>query len=136
MANGSWQVGGLPILHAASLRQLKSHLVFEADHAFIEDGPRRLPVLIDGPAFEVLTLHLDRATGEARVALDDGSEAGVEPGSLSMNPDTGRFESRARGGLARAVFSRAAHQTLLDNLEEESGAFFLRVGDRLIPIRT
>jgi hypothetical protein len=136
MANGSWQVGGLPILHAASLRQLKSHLVFEADQAFVEDGPRRLPVLIDGPAFEVLALRLDRGTGEARVALDDGSEAGVEPGSLSMNPDTGRFECLARGGLARAVFSRAAHQTLLDNLEEESGAFFLRVGDRLIPIRT
>jgi len=41
LADGSWRVGGFPILHAASLRHLKSRLVFEADQAFIEDGERR-----------------------------------------------------------------------------------------------
>jgi hypothetical protein len=136
LANGSWQVGGLPIVHAASLRHLKSQLVFEAEGAFLDDGQKRLAVEIDGPAFEVIALHLDATTGEAKVALDDGSEDAVEADSLSMNPDTGRFESLARGGRARAVFSRAAHQTLIDNLEQEGGTFFLRVGARRIPIRT
>lgn len=136
LANGSWQVGGLPILHPASLRHLKSRLVFEAGQAFLDDGQKRLAVEVDGPAFEVLALRLDTATGEARVALDDGSDQLVEAGSLSMNPDTGRFESLARGGRARAVFWRAAHQTLIENLEQEGGAFFLRVGPRLVPIRT
>jgi hypothetical protein len=136
LGNGSWQVGGLPILHAASLRHLKSQLVFEAGGAFIDDGQQRLRVELDGPAFEVVALRLDPATGEARVALDDGSDDRVEPGSLSMNPESGRFESLARGGRARAVFSRAAHQTLIDNLEQDGGTFFLRVGPLRIPIRT
>jgi len=135
LPNGSWQVGGLPILHAASLRHLKVLLVFEADGAYIRDGPQRMAVAIDGPAFEVVSLRLDAATGEARVVLDDGSDEKVLAESISMNPDTGRFESKARGGAARAVFSRAAHQTLIDNLEQEGGAFFLRVGDRRTKIR-
>ena len=136
LADGSWQVGGLPIVHAASLRHLKACLVFEADGAFIDDGQKRVRVEIGGPAFEVVALHLDGKTGEARVVLDEGSESAVEAESLSMNPDTGRFESKARGESARAVFSRAAHQTLIENLGEEGGAFFLRVGPRRIPIRT
>lgn len=136
LPSGSWQVGGLPILHAASLRQLKSQLVFEAEGAFVDDGHQRLAVQIDGPPFEVVSLHLDTATGAARVALDDGSAETVAAESLSMNPDTGRFEALARKGRTRAVFSRAAHQTLIDNLEQEGGAFFLRVGQSRIPIRT
>ena len=136
LADGSWQVGGFPILHAASLRHLKSRLVFESDQAFIEDGDRRLVVEILGPPFEVTVLRLDRKEEQAFVGLDDGSEEAVDGGSLCMNAETGRFESKARNGLARAVFSRAAHQTLIDNLEEEGGAFFLRVGSRRIPVRT
>jgi hypothetical protein len=135
LPSGSWQVGGLPVLHAASLRRMKSQLVFEADGAFLDDGQQRLAVQIDGPPFEVVALRLDGATGEARVALDDGSDEAVEADSLAMNPDSGRFESSAREGRARAVFSRAAHQTLIDNLEQDGGTFFLRVGPRRIPIR-
>jgi hypothetical protein len=135
LPSGDWQVGGLPILHAASLRHLKTKLVFEADGAYISDGQQRMAVEVLGPAFEVVSLRLHVATGEAQVVLDDGSDEAVIAESLSMNPDTGRFESKARGGRARAVFSRAAHQTLIDNLEQEGGSFFLRVGDRRTPIR-
>lgn len=135
LPDGSWQVGGLPILHTASLRHLKAQLVFEADGAYISDGQQKMSVEIEGPAFEVVSLRLDAPTEEARVVLDDGSEENVIAESLFMNPDTGRFESKARGGHARAVFSRAAHQTLIDNLEQEDGTFFLRVGDRRTKIR-
>jgi hypothetical protein len=41
-----------------------------------------------------------------------------------------------RGGRFRARLSRAAHERLLDNVVEEDGAFFLRVGPRRIPLRT
>ena len=61
LPNGSWQVGGLPILHEASLRRLKAQLVFEADGAYISDGQQRISVEIDGPAFEVVSLRLDAA---------------------------------------------------------------------------
>ncbi len=104
LANGSWQVGGLPILHAESLRLLKSQLVFEAEGAFVDDGPQRQAVEIGGPAFEVVALRLDATAGEARVILDAGSDERVEAESLSMNAENGHFESPARGGRARAVF--------------------------------
>lgn len=136
LPDGTWRVGGFPILHAPSLRLLKSRLVFDDEGAFIEDGPKRLPVRVDGPAFEVVSLVLDPQGQEARALLDDGSEEAVTGATLTMNEKTGRFECATRGGRARAVFSRAAHQVLLDNVEEEDGAFFLRVGARRIPVRT
>lgn len=131
LPDGSWRVGGFPILHAPSLRLLKAHLVFDDEGAFIADGPNRLPVQIEGPAFEVVSLVLDAEKQEAQALPDDGSEETVTGATLTMNEETGRFECAARGGRARA-----AHQVLLDNVEERDGAFFLRVGARRIPVRT
>ena len=86
-------------------------------------------------AFEVTELKLDPAAGEARVVLDDGSEEVVGPDSLGTDARTGRVECLARGGRARAAFSRAAHQALLEHVEETRGHFFLRVGSRRLSIR-
>jgi hypothetical protein len=136
LPDGAWKVGGFPILHVPSLRLLKAHLLFDEDGVFIADGGKRMPVVVEGPAFEVVSLVLDRRTEQARAVLDDGSEETLDGASVGMNEETGRFECRARGGRARAVFSRAAHQVLLDNVVEENGAFYLRVGGRRIPITT
>jgi hypothetical protein len=135
--DGSWQVGDLPVVHEHTLRFLKSHLVFEEDGAaFVVDGRRRMPVEVEGPAFQVTGLLLDPARGEAYATLDDGGSEPIGDASLRMNRDTGRFECAARGGRARALFSRAAHQALLAHAEEEGGEFYLRVGSRRFPIRT
>jgi hypothetical protein len=132
-AEGSWTVGGLPIRHQPSLRVLKSQLRFEDEGAFLLDGKVRLPVQIEGPPFEVSSLRLDRRSGEARILLDDGSE---EPLSeVEMDRDTGRFVCRVRGGKARAVLSRAAHQTLLENVEQEGGHFYVAVGKSRLALR-
>ena len=136
LPDGAWRVGDFPIVHARSLRQLKAHLFFDADGAFLSDGARRMPVRVEGPPFEVIGLVLDHKAGQARAILDDGSMETLAGGSLWMDDATGRFECAARGGRSRAVFSRAAHQILLDNVVEEAGAFHLRVGDRRISITT
>jgi hypothetical protein len=52
-----------------------------------------------------------------------------------MNEETGRFECLVRGGRARALLSRAAHERLLEKVEEEAGRFFLEVGSRRLWIR-
>jgi hypothetical protein len=70
------------------------------------------------------------------VVLDDGATEPVRDASLGMNEETGRFECLVRGGAFRARLSRGAHQMLLDNVVEEDGAFFLRVGPRRITLRT
>ena len=135
LPDGSWTVGEFRIVHLPSLRFLKERLVFEEEGAFLVEGERRLPVAIDGPAFEVVELRLDSDAGEARVVLDDGSQEVVGPDSLATDPGTGRVECLARGGRARAVFSRAAHQALLEHVEETGGRFYLRVGRRRLAIR-
>ncbi len=136
LADGSWRTGDLPVVHGPSLRYLKERLVFEDDGAFVVDGPRRMPIAVDGPAFEVVALTLEPAAAVARVRLDDGSDETVTDTALGMDDATGRFECAVRGGRARAFFSRGAHQTLLQHVEQDGGTFYLRVGKRRIPIRT
>jgi hypothetical protein len=133
--DGTWSVGEFRILHLPSLRFLKERLVFEDAGAFLVQGERRLPVTVDGPAFEVTELRLVPDSGEARVVLDDGSEEALGPDSLAADLKTGRLECTTRGGRARAVFSRAAYQTLSAHVEEVGGRYFLRVGHRLLSIQ-
>jgi hypothetical protein len=136
LPDGSWRVGELPVAHAAGLRYLKAHLVFEDAGAFVVVGPGRVPVTVEGPAFEGRALRIDKAADRATLALDDGSVEELADDALGMHPASGRFECLVRGGRARARLSRAAHQALLDHAEQEGGRFFLRAGRRLIRIRT
>ncbi len=135
-SDGAWHVGKHQVIHPPSLRFLKAHLVFEDGGAFVVDGGRRVPVTLEGPPFQVTTLVFLREEGAVRAVLDDGSEELLGPASLGMDAATGRFECRVRGGRARALLGRNAHQALLANVEEVGGAFALRVGAELLPIRT
>jgi len=133
--DGSWTVGEFRIVHAPSLRFLKERLVFDDSGAYLVQGGVRMPVAVEGPPFEVVELRLLPDAGEALVVLDDGSTESLGPDSLTTDAATGRAECTARGGRARAAFSRAAHQALLQHVEEVGGRYFLRVGERRLPIR-
>ena len=130
--DGSWRVGEQHVIHPPTLRHLKSHLVFEAGGAFVVDGAQRMPVALDGPPFEAVSLVIDAARGTATVVLDDGSEETVREDSLGMDPQSGRFHCVVRDGHAQAVLSRSAHQTLLAHVGQEGGRFYLQAG---APIR-
>jgi hypothetical protein len=134
--DGSWYVGELPVAHPAGLRYLKAHLVHEPGGDFVAQGRQRVPVAIEGPPFEVVRLRIDASLDEASVELDDGSAEAIADDSLCMSEATGRFECRVRGGAFAALLGRSAHQTLLENCEEEGGRFFLRAGRRRFPVRT
>lgn len=133
--DGSSRVGDYHVIHPPSLRYFKSHLVAENGHTYIVDGPRRMPVEVTGPAFRVVTLVLDDDKEEARAVLDDGSVEPLTDDALGMDRQTGRFECRVRGGRFRAALGRAPHQALLEHVEEDSGRFYLRVGNRRIGVR-
>jgi hypothetical protein len=136
LPDGGWRTGGQPVSHAGTLRYLKAHLVFEDGGVFVLDRGRRVPVAVEGPPFEVVRLATDLERGVASVVLDDGSVEEVADDTLSMNDLTGRFEALVRQGRTKAVFTRAAHQSLLEHAEEEGGLFFLRVGPIRLSIRT
>jgi hypothetical protein len=133
--DGSWRVGELPVAHERSLRFFKTHLVLEDGGAFIVDRDRRIPVVLEGPPLEATALVFDDSRGELRARFDDGTEEPVGT-ALHMNEQTGRFECAARGGRTRAVLSRAAHEALLERVEQEGGSFFVRVGGSRVAVRT
>jgi hypothetical protein len=135
-SDGSWHVGDQVVAHAPTLRFFKEHLVLEDGGAFVVDGERRVEVSLEGPPFEVVRLEFSEEDERVTAILDDDSREDVGDGSLRMNQVTARFECAAREGRARAVLSRAAHNSLLDAAEQAEGRFFLRVGPRLIPIQT
>jgi hypothetical protein len=135
LPDGSWRVGDEPVRHQATLRYLKAHLSLDDGPAIVDRG-KRVPVTLEGPAFEITRLVVDPSRGECRAVLDDGSEEVLTGDALGMSATTGRFECAVRGGRARALLTRAAHQTLLDAVVEEGGAFFLQVGSGRIRVRT
>jgi hypothetical protein len=135
LPDGSWRVGEEPVRHEATLRYLKAHLSLDGGPAIV-DGVRRVPISLEGPPFEVTRLVVDPARGECRAVLDDGSEEVVAADALGMSATTGRFECAVHGGRARALLNRAAHQTLLDAVVEEGGAFYLQAGPGRIRVRT
>jgi hypothetical protein len=134
LKDGGWRVGGFPVVHQPSLRHLKSRLVFDDEGAFVVDGKQRMPVIVEGPPLEVQSVVLDANQGEIRVRLDDGSEEPLR--EAYVVGETGRLECPVRGGRTRAVFSRGAHQVVLDHFTEEDGRFYVQVGAGHIPIRT
>ena len=124
------------MIHPPSLRYFKAHLVHETGGDFIVDGSQRMAVEVRGPAFQAVSLVLEKEAGEARAVLDDGSVEAIGDHALGMNRETGRFECLVRQGQFTAVLARGPHQVLLEHLEEDGGRFFLRVGDRRITVRT
>ncbi len=134
--DGTWCVGEVPVEHATTLRWLKRHLQFEDGGAFVVDGAQRLPVRVEGPAFEVRQLRFDAAAGELYAQLDDGSEEPVPDGSLGLDETSGRFYCAVRRGRGRASLSRAALQQVLDHVIEHEGGFALEVGQRRFTLRT
>ena len=136
LEDGTWMVGDLQVIHPPSLRFFKQNLVFDETGAFVVNGPQRTRVQVGGPAYVVVSIVLDRTRNVAHAVLDDGSDEVVDDETIGMNEVTGRFECVVKGGHARAVLSRSAHQTLIEHVEDRGGTFALRVGDRAISIRT
>ncbi len=129
LPDGSWRVGDLPVSHPRRLRFLKQRLAFENGGAFIVDGNERRPVAVEGPPFQVDAVVFDAEKGEVRVQLDDGTQEALRDPLIRMNPETGRFECNVKGGQALAVFSQVAHDTVLEQLEQD-GEFFIPLGGR------
>ncbi|HET9315710.1 MAG TPA: hypothetical protein VFQ51_08975 [Vicinamibacteria bacterium] len=135
-ADGSWRVGDRPVLHQEGLRYLKARLVHDDQGDFVVDGTQRVPVVVEGPAFEVVALRIDDTRDEAWVFLDDRSAEALGDDALGMSETSGRFECRVRDGCFVALLGRGPHQTLLEHVEEDGGRFFLRAGRRRIRVRT
>lgn len=69
----------------------------------------------------------------ARLVLNDGSEETLDPETLRVGDDHAMYCS-VRGGTLEARLTRPAYYALAERIEESSGAFGLRLGDRFFVI--
>jgi hypothetical protein len=134
--DGRWSHEGEPIRN----RRLREH--FDRSVRWLPEERKYVVTLqhfrgeieVEEAAFFVRSF--DAASG--RVALSDGSEEPLEPGSLSLSPIDGALLCRVKRVLAPegllARFAHGAHATLMQAVQEEGGRLVLRLAGRAAPV--
>lgn len=134
--DGRWSHEGQPILN----RRLREH--FDRSVRYLPAERKYVVTLrhfrgeieVEEAAFFVRSF--DAASG--RVALSDGSEEVLEPGTLALSPRDGALLCRVKRALAPeglpARFRHGAHAELMQAVEEHGGGLALRIAGELRPL--
>ena len=125
--DGDWFHEGEEVSHEGILASLREGLQVDPAGHFLQIGPVRVPVEIEGAPFDVVRFEAD---GEGwALWLGDGSREALDPESLALRQGDVPY-CRVRGGRFEARFSRAAAWQLLQRVEAqpEGGAPRLLVG--------
>jgi hypothetical protein len=131
--DGAWYHEGEEVTHEGMLADLRSALRRDGRGHFLQVGPVRVPVEVDGAPFVVL--RAERDGDRLMLTLNDLTRE-------ALRPDTLRFDAgsvpycRVKGGRFEARWSRAAaYQLLRDVHRDEPGATaILHVGARRHPL--
>lgn len=134
--DGRWSHEGQPIRN----RRLREHFdrsvrYLPAERKYVVTLRQfRGEIEVEEAAFFVRSF--DTASG--RVALSDGSEETLEPGSLALSPRDGALLCRVKRALAPegllARFHHGAHAELMQAVEEQGGRLALRMAGELRPL--
>jgi hypothetical protein len=134
--DGRWSHEGQPILN----RRLREHFdrsvrYLPAERKFVVTLRHfRGEIEVEEAAFFVRSF--DAASG--RLALSDGSEEMLEPGTLALSPRDGALLCRIKRALAPegllARFHHSAHAELMQAVEEQGGGLALRIAGELRPL--
>jgi hypothetical protein len=131
--DGRWSHEGQPILN----RRLREH--FDRSVRYLPAERKYVVTLrhfrgeieVEEAAFFVRSF--DAASG--RLALSDGSEETLEPGTLALSPRDGALLCRIKRALAPegllARFHHSAHAELMQAVEEQGGGLALRIAGEL-----
>ena len=134
--DGRWSHEGQPILN----RRLREH--FDRSVAYLPREGKFVVTLrhfrgeieVEEAAFFVRTF--DAASG--RLALSDGSEERLEPGSLALSPRDGALLCRVKHALAPggllARFGQGAHAELMHAVVETPAGLGLRMAGAVHPL--
>lgn len=133
--DGRWWHEGTLVQHQRLAAALHRWLDRLDDGRYVVrlDEARYAYVEVEDAPYLVRTLDLS-GEEQVRLTLSDGSEETLAPATLAVGGDDALY-CRVKGGRFEARFSRAAHNTLAQQVEEdgESG-FALRLGSRLWPV--
>lgn len=128
-----WHEGG-EILHPRLLEFLQRHLRYESNSGFfLEDKEGRVAVEVEDTPFLAHAVSVD-GQGLA-VRLPNGETRTLDSGSLRIGENGGLYAKVLPEGY-EVRLSRQAHERLLQrHLTQKNGKFFLRLEDKLLPIR-
>lgn len=132
-AEGAWRHEGVAITHPRVLAMLYLALAKDGPGYCVHVEGLRIPVEVADCPYVVLAVrHL--AAG-IQLTLTDGDHALLDPATLTIDAaNVPRCVVKPDGGAAR--FSRTAWVQLAEAIEEgENGAYLLRVGGQLHPLR-
>jgi len=125
-----WWHDDEPIEHPRIIELFNSSLVLDAEGRYqLQIGKDWCYVQVEDAAYEVRTVDV---TDDERVSvrLSDRTAEALDPATLAEGPD-GVLTCRAKGGRAKARFSRDAQYQLGELLEQDdAGHLFLRAGQR------
>ena len=130
---GDWFDDDVRITHAGILANLWSTLRRDAQGYFIQTRVR-IPVDVEDAPFVVT--RIERRGETLHAFLTDGTDAGVDPGTIWVGPADVPY-CAVKGGAFEARLSRAAAFQLLGlaDYDESTGRGALRLGGRDYPLR-
>ncbi len=116
--DGGWLHEEEEVSHEGILASLRQGLQVDAAGHFLQIGPVRVPVEVEGAPFAIVRFETD-GDGFA-LWLNDGSREPLDPGSLRLREEDVPY-CRVKGGRFEARFSRAAAWQLLQHVEAQPG---------------
>jgi hypothetical protein len=102
---------------------------------YLQVGDERAAIDVEDTPYVIRSVD-DDVRGGIEVTLNDGHREMLDCGNLWSAADNVLY-TMVKDGAERARFTRGAYNHLARRIEsDESGAFFIRVGDRRARIRT
>ena len=128
---------GAEVTHEGLRRALFRWLDREPDgrHVLRLDARRFAYLDVDDTPLVARAARIDPAAGAVYLALSDGSEAWLDPATLTVD-GAGVLRAGVRGGRLEARLASSAAAALADLISEEDGCPVLHLGGRTHPIPT
>ncbi len=102
---------------------------------YLQVAEERAPINVEDTPYVVTGIETDGAGGLVAI-LNDGEREPLDPESLEIGPENVLY-TRVKGAQFSARFLRPAYYHLSRQFEaDDSGRYFLRVGDRRYPLKT
>ena len=130
---GRWYHEGVEITHKLTADLFSRSIQRDPEGGYrLVVGLEWAPIQVEDTAFVVR--RVDVEDKGALLRLNDGTEEALDPATLRVGDDNVLY-CEVKSGTEPARFLRPAYYQLMQNLEEASDGYAVRLGGRLWPIK-
>lgn len=131
---GNWFQDGIPVRHRWTYLYINSLLRRDEDgRYYIDEGRGKVYAEVEDTPFVVRMI--DKRADGIYLMLNDETEEKLDFGTLVLNNENIPY-TKVKGGIFDARFNRAAYYEMTKYLKQESGRFYLELGDRRYKVKT